>query len=161
MPDDTLTTIGRAERVSLPEQQVEHIAARIDTGAKTSSVWATNIYVDTEERLHFTLLDSTHELSPGHEFIADEHTVTVVASSNGIAQQRYKVKLLVKLKGKNIRAWFTLADRSSQVYPVLIGRNVLRGKFIVDVKQGKPLRAQEKNRTEELMQAIKPERKSS
>ena len=33
-------------------------------------------------------------------------------------------------------ATFTLADRSTQVYPVLIGRATLNGKFIVDVQKG-------------------------
>ena len=68
----------------------------------------------------------------------------VVTSSNGQSQERYKIRLLVKLKGKKVRAWFTLADRSTQVYPVLIGRNVLAGKFIVDVKRGSTLRDEER-----------------
>jgi hypothetical protein len=36
------------------------------------------------------------------------------------------------------------------VYPVLIGRNVLLGKFIVDVKKGKSLKEAERKRTEDL-----------
>lgn len=161
MLGDTLTTIGRVEHVSLPEQQIENISARIDTGAKTSSIWATNVYTNAEGVLHFTLFDTTYESYTGQEIKVGEYDITVVASSNGIAQQRYKVKLLVKLKGKKIRAWFTLADRSSQVYPVLIGRNVLRGKFIVDVTRGKPLRDKEKSRTAELRKKINPERETS
>jgi hypothetical protein len=41
-----------------------------------------------------------------------------------------------------------------QVYPVLIGRNVLRGKFIVDVKRGKPLIHQERLRSMRLRQRL-------
>jgi hypothetical protein len=51
-------------------------------------------------------------------------------------------------------ATFTLADRSSQVYPVLIGRATLRGKFIVDVQMGSPLREEEEKRSMELQKGV-------
>ena len=57
---------------------------------------------------------------------------------------RYKVKIPVVVKGRKIKANFTLADRSAQVYPVLVGRNILRGKFVVDVKGGATLRHAER-----------------
>ena len=44
------------------------------------------------------------------------------------------IKMLVIISGKKIRARFTLANRSTQKYPVLVGRNILRRKFVVDVK---------------------------
>lgn len=45
------------------------------------------------------------------------------------------MKLTVKLEERTIDALFTLADRTRQEYPVLIGRNLLRGNFLVDVRQ--------------------------
>ena len=73
----------------------------------------------------------------------------MVASSNGAVQRRYAVRLLVKIKGKKIRGYFTLADRSQQAYPVLIGRNILRGKFLVDVESGHPdIKAERRRRTQ-------------
>jgi hypothetical protein len=50
-----------------------------------------------------------------------------------LSEERYKVKLLVVVNNRQIRAWFTLTDRSKRSYPVLLGRNVLHRKFIVDV----------------------------
>ncbi|HUO61984.1 MAG TPA: RimK/LysX family protein [Candidatus Bathyarchaeia archaeon] len=153
--------LGRVEHVALPELGIADIAARIDTGARTSSIWATGVYTDAGAKLHFTLLDTKSEHYTGHEIITKSYTKTVVASSNGATQERYKVKLLLKIKGRNIRASFTLADRSSLVYPVLIGRSVLRGKFVVDVEHGKPHSHKEKARTAALRKNLKSERSQS
>jgi hypothetical protein len=141
--------VGRAEEVSFPEFALEKIPARIDTGARTSALWASNIH-QTDGTLYFTFFDKQSSFYTGKEVSFTEFDEQVVASSNGITEQRYKVKLLVTLKGKKVRASFTLTDRSSQVYPILVGRNVLFGKFIVDVKKGKTLYDAERQRIAEL-----------
>jgi hypothetical protein len=141
--------IGRAERIDFPEQGVKGVPARIDTGAKTSAVWASQIR-RVEDELQFVLFDIDSPFYTGDVVHTKDFTQTVVASSNGAQQQRYVVKLLVRLGGKKVRATFTLANRSQQVYPVLIGRKSLSGKFVVNVKQGKPLSTGERKRSEEL-----------
>jgi hypothetical protein len=141
--------VGRAEGLSFPELGFESVSARIDTGAKTSAIWASQVNKEGDQ-LKVVFFDEQSDLYTGHVVTFNEFETTVVASSTGHTQARYKVRLLAKLKGKKIRAWFTLADRSSQVYPVLIGRNVLLGKFIVDVKKGKSLKEAERKRTEDL-----------
>ena len=65
--------------------------------------------------------------------------------------------MLVVVKGKKIRATFTIANRASQVYPVLIGRNILRGKFVVDVKKGKKLASLERQRITQLQSTLQEE----
>jgi len=143
------TLIGRAERLDFPELALKGVPARIDTGAKTSSLWASDIVV-SDGVLHAKLL------GPGHEFYTDkpvrfsQFDRIAISTSTGEVQHRFKIRLLVRLKGRKIRAWFTLADRSTQVYPVLIGRNVLMGKYIVDVKEGKVLKEAERQRNESL-----------
>lgn len=144
--------IGRSTLVSFPEIALEDISARVDTGAQSSSVWA-----NAEERdgaLHVTFLGAGHPQFGGKVLVFNEYEQVVVASSMGHMQKRYKVRLLVKIRGKKVRAQFTLADRSTQVYPVLIGRNVLRGKFIVDVKTGHSLLEEEKRRSEDLQSRV-------
>lgn len=149
MQDDTKKTIGRAEKLSFPELGINDVHARIDTGARTSSIWAS--YSKSKDGvLQVVLFGKGHPLYTGQKITFDEHDITAVSTSTGEVQQRYKVRFLVKLKGKKIRGWFTLADRSTQVYPVLIGRNVLLGKFVVDVKKGKTLKDKERQRTESL-----------
>ncbi len=131
-------TIGRAEVISFPEQGIETVHARIDTGARTSAIWVSYAEVKND-KLSVIFFGPGHPLFTGKEHYFDAYTQDIVISSNGHQDLRFKIKLLVVLEGRRIRASFTLADRSTQVYPVLIGRNVLRGKFMVDVKTGKTL----------------------
>lgn len=149
MQDEIKKTVGRAEKLSFPELGYIDVPARIDTGAKTSSLWATDISVH-DGAISAVLFGKDSPLYTGEKITFDQHDTTVVSTSTGEVQERYKVRILVKIKGKKIRAWFTLADRSTQVYPVLIGRNVLLGKFIVDVKKGETLKEQEQQRTASL-----------
>lgn len=144
--------IGRVEVVKLPEQGVS-VHARIDTGAQTSAIWASKVRL-SNGRLYFRLFDENSSHFSDVDISTKDFSETVVASSNGNSELRYKVKLGILLKGRKIKASFTLTDRSSQVYPILIGRNVLRGKFIVDIKKGKPQHDKEKLRTKQLRKAI-------
>ncbi len=144
MQDNSKQTIGRVEIIAFPELAIVEVHARIDTGARTSAVSVLRADVQ-DNRLNVVFFDDAQKT---HTF--DTYDKVAVASSNGQVDVRYKIRLLVVLGGKKIRAWFTLADRSTQVYPVLIGRNVLRGKFVVDVKEGNALPARERERAESL-----------
>lgn len=154
---DGKEVLGRVELLDFPRLGMRGIPARIDTGAKTSAIWATKIRLDNEGKLHYVLFGQSSDYYNGRELIARSYEETVVASSIGIIQKRYKVKLTVLINGKKIRASFTLADRSRQVYPVLVGRNILRGKFIVDVTRGRPMVEAERARTRQLRKLLKEE----
>jgi len=131
--------VGRAEVVSFPELGILNTHARVDTGAKTSALSAQKV------ALHGDVLKvQFFDDAKIHEF--GTFGTTVVSSSTGHIERRYKVQVRVLFGGKKIRAWFTLADRSTRIYPVLIGRNVLRGKFIVDVKEGTVLSLKDRGR---------------
>jgi len=146
--------VGRAEEVSFPEFDLEKIPARIDTGARTSALWASNIHV-VNDTLYFTFFDESSAFYTGKEAAFTDFAEQMVASSNGMIERRYKVKLLIKLKGKKVRASFTLTNRATQVYPILVGRNILLGKFIVDVKKGKTLYDAERKRIDDLQSKLK------
>lgn len=149
------TTIGRAEKVYFPTLGSCILHARIDTGAKTSSIWATDITM-TPKGLVVRFADTTYDINQ-HEMVFEEFEKVKVASSTGHVQLRYKVKIPIIIKGRRIRASFTFADRSTQVYPVLIGRSTLMKKFIVDVSIGVPLTEGEKRRSRELQSSIREE----
>ena len=123
--------MGQVEAVQLPEVSSGPIMARVDTGAQTSAIWASQVQ-KSADGLWVTFF--ANEAKP---VLFKQFSRVMVTSSNGTAETRYKVKLLVIVAGRRIRARFTLADRSKQEYPVLIGRNVLRGKFVVDVSKFK------------------------
>ena len=156
MKSKTKKILGRAEKVSLPEFDIYEIPARIDTGAKTTSIWASAIKLEDGE-LYFTLFDKASPFYTGDVIKTSHFERVVVASSIGVAEGRFRVIFLIKLKGRKVRARVTLADRSQQAYPMLVGRNVLRGKFVVDVQGGKPLYKEERQRSHQLQANMAPE----
>lgn len=127
-----LTVIGNTEVVTFRELGIHNVPARIDTGARTSSVWASKID-ENDGKVQFTLFDERSKYYTGEIIETRDFGHRDVSSSNGHVERRYAVKLLINILGRNVRATFTLANRSAQAYPVLVGRNILRSKFVVDV----------------------------
>lgn len=151
-----LDIIGRVERVAFPGIHIDNIPAKIDTGADTSSIWASQAIVK-DDGLHVTFLaqNSPHYTAETHVFTKGEYSLTRVANSFGHREIRYKVKMRIIIGGRTIRATFTLADRSNKLYPVLIGRKLLANKFLVDVSKGNPLKEQENRRAKKLTEELK------
>ncbi len=123
--------VGSTELVDLCG--VKNVPAKIDTGADSSSVWVSDLEVNKDGTLSFSLFGQTSELYTGERITSREYSVTVVRSSNGHEQIRYRMRLPLRLGGREIRANFTLASREKNNFPVLIGRKTLKGKFLVDV----------------------------
>ncbi len=129
-----LPHIGTTELASLPDYQVFDVPVKIDTGADSSSIWASSI-VDTGHELQFILFNRTSPFYSGQTVHATDYKVVSVKNSFGQSELRYKVPLKIRLAGRTIRATFTLANREKNRYPILIGRRTLHGKFLVDVSQ--------------------------
>jgi glutathione synthase/RimK-type ligase-like ATP-grasp enzyme len=127
-----LTHIGTIELVSLPGEQLVDVPAKIDTGADSSSIWASSI-TKHDGVLSFVLFDKSSPLYTGRTITTEAYRLTLVRNSFGVAENRYKVKMPVVIGGRKILASFTLANRASNRYPILIGRKTLHGKFLVDV----------------------------
>ncbi len=145
--------VGRVESIRLPDYEIS-VRSRIDTGAKTSAIWASDIKLAKDGKLSFKLFGKGSPFYTGQVISTKAFSETVVASSNGKLEKRYKVRLVISLKGKKMRVAFTLTDRSQMTYPILVGRNVLSGNFIVNVKIGKPLVAAEKARTASMRRLL-------
>ena len=125
------TIIGSTEYVSI--EGINQVPAKIDTGADSSSIWASKIDVKKDGTLTFCLFDEKSPFYTGKTIERKEFKVLVVRSSNGHEQIRYRTELEFELNGKPIKAMFTLADRSRNNFPILIGRKTLAGNFLVDV----------------------------
>jgi len=125
--------LGRREFVSFPLLKLSNIEAKIDTGAYTCSIHCKNINLKTENAqqvLYFQLLNNDTE-----EHRVDSFTQKKIKNSFGEIEERYIVKTLVHIGRKKINTTISLSDRGNMRYPVLIGRRLLKGKFIVDVSQ--------------------------
>lgn len=136
--------VGRAERINFPELDVYGVPAKIDTGAFRSSVWASDIREEGGV-LTFKLLGKESSWYSGKEYSTDQYEIVEVENSFGQKEDRYSVYIKVKMGSKTVRSNFTLADRSQKTYPVLVGRKLLRGRYVVDVSEGQPLEDEEMN----------------
>jgi hypothetical protein len=129
-----LTHIGTNLLVSFPDEGISCVEAKIDTGADSSAVWASDINEKNKE-LSFRLFDVDSPHYTGKVIRTSDYKVTNVKNSFGDSEERYKVKLKLSIAGKNINSTFTLANRGKNSYSVLIGKRTLHGKFLVDVSQ--------------------------
>lgn len=124
--------IGRSELLSFIGTEAVSVPAKTDTGAYRSAVHAANIAV-TDGILSFDLLGG-HPVcgSMAHRVTAEAYKTVWVANSFGHREERFEVKLKIKLGPKVFHAQFTLADRSKKIYPILLGRKLLNHRFLVD-----------------------------
>lgn len=156
--------IGMTDLVDFPDLDLFEVGAKIDTGAYTSALHCKDVrLVRTGDcaRLSFRLVypgtavpgtgpapalpvregsvDSVDHDGVVNErsrrFYSADFTQRVIRNSFGVAEKRYVIRTRIVLFGRVIRAEFTLADRERMRYPVLLGRKLLRNRFIVDVTQ--------------------------
>ena len=140
--------IGRSEILSFVDFDIFDVPAKTDTGAYRSAVHASNIEVDeVTGTLSFDLLGGHPVCGPmGHRVQTKEYAIVTIENSFGHTEQRYEVKLKVKLGPKVFTARFTLADRSKKIYPILIGRKLLNYRFLVDSAESSLNRVELKQR---------------
>jgi hypothetical protein len=124
--------IGRIEWVSMPELKIKH-RARIDTGAKTTSMHAINIE-EVEQRgelfVKFQTIDSEGKTV---EVVRKVDTTQKVSNTAGLVSKRYVIKEKIKIGSIEREVNINLNDRTKMDYKFLVGRNLLLGRFIVDV----------------------------
>ena len=125
-------TIGRTDRIDFPKLNLFAIDAKIDTGAYTSAIHCSEI-IEENKKLRCTFYSKGHPYFSGKEVIFENYTFTDVKSSNGFVENRYKVKTDVIFFGKTYKINLTLSTRAEMKFPVLIGRQFLKQKFMVDV----------------------------
>ena len=133
-----LEIIGMTTYVMINGQRVP---AKIDTGAYSTSVWASDFEVEEDGTLSFKLFAPESPLYTGEVIRTKEYSATIVKSSNGHSQVRYCTKIPIKIGRRTIRVIANLADRSHNRFPVLIGRKTISKRFLVDVSrfEAKPL----------------------
>jgi hypothetical protein len=130
--------IGRREKISIPEWGLHNVSGKIDTGAYTSSIHCGYSEEKSEggrKFLYFTVLQEKHPKFNGRVIKTDNYTQKKVKNSFGQEEVRYKVSTKVIMFGEEFEMEFTLSDRSKMRNPILLGRKILNGRFIVDVQQ--------------------------
>lgn len=128
--------IGRRDRADFPSLGLFDIDVKIDTGAYTSSIHCHNIEVvaaDGGKQVRFNLLDPSHADYDEKEFVLPIARVKYVKSSSGASEKRFFIKTQILLFEELIELELSLTDRSDMKFPVLLGRKLLKKRFIVDV----------------------------
>lgn len=124
--------IGRVDKVDFPNLDLFNVDVKIDTGAYTSAIHCSQI-VEDNNMLKCTFYSEGHTNFSGKEVVFTTYSRTNVKSSNGIKENRYKIKSEVVFFEKTYKINLTLSTREDMKFPVLIGRQFLKNKFMVDV----------------------------
>ncbi|MBX2894407.1 MAG: RimK/LysX family protein [Cyclobacteriaceae bacterium] len=124
--------LGRSDRVDLPKLGLHNIHAKIDTGAYTCSLHCSQVEV-IDGNLEFVLLDEEHPEFTGMKYTFKKFKQREIKNSFGEAELRYVIKTTIKIYHHLIRAEFSLSNRGNLKFPVLLGRKILRNRFLIDV----------------------------
>lgn len=126
---------GWREWVSLPELDVPWIKAKLDTGARSSSLHAYDLTVVEREGCRW----ASFAVHPWQRSARDERVVELpvvderlVRSSSGHGQVRVVVRTTIRLVGLDLAADLTLTSRDEMGFRMLVGREALRGRVLVD-----------------------------
>jgi len=129
--------VGRSELIDFPELGFKSVAAKIDTGAFTSSVAfksAKERKIKGEHLLEIEFDEVFYsKRRTQRKFHFLEFEKKVVKNSFGQSEERYLVETNVKIFGEIYNTEFTLGKRTNMKFPVLLGRKFLESRFFVDV----------------------------
>ena len=122
---------GWIERISFPDQGLL-FEAKLDTGADSSSLNGRNVKMFRKAGRSFVTFDIVDDT--GKTAHVEEPVVrrVRVKRAGGENDSRAVVRLKVCVGGKVAEADFTIADRVDLNYQVLIGRNMMAGRILVD-----------------------------
>ena len=124
--------LGRYDRVDLPELGLSSIHAKIDTGAYSCSLHCSKAEV-VNGKLEFILLDEEHPEFTGMKFSFKKFEQREIKNSFGEAELRFVIRTKIRIFKRLINAEFSLSNRGNLRFPVLLGRKILRKRFLIDV----------------------------
>ena len=127
--------IGWREWVALPDLGVTRIKAKIDTGARSSALHAFDLE-HFRRRGHDMVRFAIHTLqrSSKRVIVAEAEMLDnrIVRSSNGVNALRPVILTRVELLGESWPIELTLASRDEMGFRMLLGRQAVRGRFLID-----------------------------
>lgn len=127
--------VGNLERCHLPDLTLENLHIRIDTGAKTSSLHVDNLTPFTKndtQWVRFDIHPSIHNVEQVIQCESLVHDLRTIKSSNGASQERYVIQTAFNLGEESWPIEITLTNRSDMSYLMLLGREAMGDKLLVD-----------------------------
>ncbi len=134
------TLIGGEEWCALPQLGIDWVKARVDSGARTSSLHAWHIRRFTRGGRDWVSF-RVHPLQRDRRTVIDCEAPLAdhrgVKSSSGATESRYVIRTRLSLAGESFDIELTLTGRDAMGYRMLLGREAMQDRFLVD-----PARAQ-------------------
>lgn len=123
--------LGRKDKVDFPLLNLFNIDAKIDSGADTSALHCDKIQLINKHGIYWVKFRFNHK----KEFSLPIFAIRKIKNSSGKSEKRFIIKTKIRLFNKRYPVELSLSDRSRMEYPVLLGRKLLLGRFLVDVSQ--------------------------
>ncbi|MBA9075071.1 ribosomal protein S6--L-glutamate ligase [Flavobacterium gossypii] len=130
--------LGSEEWCSFPELGIPTIKARVDSGAKTSALHAVNIapfVKDGENWVKFDINPIQNNLKTIIHCEAPLVDKRIVKSSSGFREQRYVIRTTLDFGENKWPIEMTLTNRDSMGFRMLLGREAMSGRVLVDPEQ--------------------------
>lgn len=127
--------IGWREWVTLRDFDTPPVKAKIDTGARTSALHAFRIKPFLRNEIpyvEFYIHPKQHRRKPEIRCEAPVLEQRNVTSSTGHKELRYVIETTVVIGGDTLKIELTLTNRDELGFRMLIGRQAVRGHFLVD-----------------------------
>lgn len=131
----TSLVIGWREWIELPQLGIRQLKAKIDTGARSSSLHAVDLKNFERDGKNFVQF-KVHPLQRNSKKTvmceAEVLEYRNVRSSTGHSQKRPVILTTIEALGEEWEIEITLANRDEMGFRMLLGREAVRGKFLVD-----------------------------
>ena len=126
--------IGWREWITFPQFSNARVKAKIDTGARTSSIHAYNINVTREggrEIVAFDLHPNQHDDETVVPCRAPLLDTRVMTNSGGQREERLVIEVSIKLGHQEWPIELSLTNRDTMGFRMLLGRTAIRRRFWV------------------------------
>lgn len=130
-----LSVIGWREWIGLPELHLGKIKAKVDTGARSSALHAFDLVEfrrDNQLWVQFKVHPIQRDSSKTVETESPVLEYRSIRSSSGRVSQRPVIVTSVELLGQLWPIELTLANRDQMGFRMLLGREAIRNRFLVD-----------------------------
>lgn len=133
--EQQLPVIGWRERVALPDLGISEVKAKIDTGARSSALHAFDIEMFRQDgKMMVRFKVNPYQGDTDRTAIAQAELIDQreVRNSGGQAQLRPVIQTTVELGGMTWPIELTLTNRDVMGFRMLLGRQAIRRRFLVD-----------------------------